>query len=93
MQHGVVLNVGMVADDDAVDVAAQHRAVPNTRMRPDGHVAQDDGSPGKVNTPVEFRLLAQERVKLLRGSLHARILTVGDVDVAAFSLSTGAFQG
>jgi len=78
---------------DAVDVTAQHRAVPNTRMRTDGHVAQDDGRPGEVNAPAEFRLFAQERVKLLHCFLHARILTAGGAHVAAFSLSPGAFQG
>ena len=33
VQHGVVLDVRVVADDDAVDVAAQHRAIPNAGMR------------------------------------------------------------
>ena len=46
MQHGVVLHVGVVADDDAVDVAAQHRAVPDAGMRAERHVADDDGGFG-----------------------------------------------
>ena len=63
----------MVADDDAVDVAAQHRAIPHARMRTDGHVAENDGGFGEVNALAELRFLPQKFVELLFRLAHARV--------------------
>ena len=75
MQHGVVLDVRVVADDDAVDVAAQHRAIPHAGMRAERHVAEDDGGLGEINALAELRLFAQERVELFHRVFHAGNLT------------------
>ncbi len=45
MDNGIVLNVGTRADDDAVNVAAQHGAVPDARFLFERNVA-DDGRAG-----------------------------------------------
>src|ERR1035437_5413938 len=71
VQHGVILDVRVVADDDAVDVAAQHRAIPNARMRTKRHVADDDRSFGEVNALAELRFLPQKFVELLFRLAHA----------------------
>ena len=41
MHHGVVLNVRAWANDDAVNIAAQHSAVPNTGFFFESDVAND----------------------------------------------------
>src|ERR1035437_11041870 len=71
VQHGVILDVRVVADDNAVDVAAQHRAIPNARMRTERHVADDDRSFGEVNALAELRFLPQKFVELLFRLAHA----------------------
>ena len=67
MQHGVVLDVGVVAHDDAVDVAAQHRAIPDAGMRAERDVTDDGGGFGDENIFAEFRLPAE---KLGRAALR-----------------------
>ena len=71
MQHGVVLDVRVVADDDAVDVAAQHRAIPHARMRAERHVADDGGGFGDENIFSELRLFAEKFVQLRVKFAHA----------------------
>ena len=71
VQHGVVLNVRVMADDDAVDVATQHGAIPHARMRAERHVAEHNGGPGNVNAFAEPWLFAQERVELFFCFAHA----------------------
>ena len=78
MQHGVVLDVRVVADDDAVDVAAQHRAIPHARMRAERHVADDGGGLGDENIFAERRFFAEKSVKLLCQFVHAKNLTRSD---------------
>jgi len=87
VQHGVVLDVRMVADDDAVDVAAQHRAIPHTGMRAEGHVTKDDSGFGEVNTFAELRFSAQEGVELFHRVLHAGNLTAAIEVVADLVMS------
>ena len=41
MNSGVVLNIRARADNDAIDVAAEHSAVPNTRFLFECHVTND----------------------------------------------------
>ena len=75
MQHGVVLDVRVVADDDAVDVAAQHRAIPHARMRAERHVADDGRGLGDENIFAELRFFAEKFVQLPCQFVHAKILT------------------
>ena len=65
VQHGVVLHVGVVADDDAVDVAAQHRAVPDAGVGAERDIPYDRGGFGDERALAELRLFAQKRVQLL----------------------------
>ena len=44
MDDGVVLDVGMVADNDAVDVATDDRVVPNTGIVSESDVTQNGGA-------------------------------------------------
>ena len=71
MQHGVVLNVRVVADDDAVDVAAQHRAIPDAGVRAERHVADDDGGLGEIDAFAELRFFAEKFIELLCEFVHA----------------------
>ena len=41
MAHRKVLDIAAVADDDAIDVAAQHGIAPDRRIAADLHVADD----------------------------------------------------
>src|SRR6185437_13290314 len=71
MQHGVVLNVRVMADNDAVDVAAQHRAIPHAGMRAERHVTDDHSGAGEINTPAELRPLAKKFIELRIQFAHA----------------------
>jgi len=74
VQHGVVLDVRVVADDDAVDVAAQHRAIPNAGKISNRHVADDGHGFGDENILAERRFFAEKSVELFIHA-HAKILT------------------
>lgn len=69
VQHSVVLNIRVMADGDAVDVAAQDASVPNARVRAESHIADDGSGFGDENAPAELRGLAEESVEL-RVHLH-----------------------
>ena len=64
MQHGVVLDIRVMADDDAVDVAAQHRAIPHVRMRAERHIADDRGVFGDEDTFAQLGFFTEELVEL-----------------------------
>jgi len=55
-----VLHVGALAHDDRIQVAAQHRVVPDGGARLDGHVADEDGGGRDERGRVNVRLLAFE---------------------------------
>ena len=76
VQHGVVLDIRVVADDDAVDVAAQHRAIPHAGMRAERHVANDDGGLGDEDIFAELRLPAEKFIELLCEFVHAGNLSL-----------------
>jgi hypothetical protein len=64
-----------MADDDAVDVAAQHRAIPHARMRAERHVADDGRVFGDENIFAEHRFFAEKFIKLRCQFVHAKNLT------------------
>ena len=64
MQHGVVLDIGVVADHNAVDVAAQDRVVPDAGAIAQRDVARHHRAAGDVNIFAQRRFLAQELVEL-----------------------------
>jgi hypothetical protein len=78
VQHGVVLDVRVMADNDAVDVAAQHRAMPHARMSAKRHIADDRGVFGDENIFAQRRFFAEEFVELRGQFVHAENLTGSD---------------
>ena len=73
VQHRVVLDVGVMPDDDAVDVATQHRVIPNAGVIAERHVAHDHRRARDIHAATERRFFAEERVELLSEITHARI--------------------
>jgi hypothetical protein len=76
VQHGIVLDVRVVADDDPVDIAAQHGVIPDARMISEGHVAKDHGAPGDENIPAQPWVPAQKSVELFFQLAHAFVNTL-----------------
>src|SRR4051812_41625688 len=76
MNDGVVLNISMVADDDAVDVAAKHGVIPNAGMIAEGDVAEDGCAASDEDAFAEFGLLAEEAVELFLQFSHGGRLPV-----------------
>src|SRR6266567_5961536 len=73
MQNRIVLNVGVIADNNAVNVASEHCVVPNARTIAQSHIPQNDCARGDVNASTERRLSAQEFVQLLVEFVHLEI--------------------
>ncbi len=65
MKDGVVLDIGMVSDDDAIDVAAHDGVIPDARTGPELYIPKHGGATCDVNALAEFRFFAQETVELL----------------------------
>ena len=59
VQHGVVLDIGAFADNNLVNVAAQHGVVPDTRLLPKRHRAKHNRRLGDVNSLADNRLLVK----------------------------------
>jgi len=76
MQHRIVLDVRMMANHDAVDVAAQNDVVPNARMVADLHVAKNDGGLSEVNAPAESWFLPEEGVQLFFQFTHGLVVPI-----------------
>ncbi len=72
MKDAAILHVGARADDDPVDVAAQHAVVPHARVGPDGHVADDPRAGGDEGGFVDLRHLALERQDRRPGEAFGR---------------------
>jgi hypothetical protein len=72
VEDGVVLNVGVVTNDDAVDVAASNSVVPDAGMVAEGDVAEDDRAFGDVNIFAEGRFFVEESLKLFLEFIHER---------------------
>ena len=64
MNDGVVLDVAVVADDDAVDVAAQDGVVPDAGAVAQGDIAHHHRAARDINIFAQDGLFAQERVEL-----------------------------
>ncbi len=75
VQHRVVLNVRIVADHNAIDVAAEDGVVPNAGVRAEGNIAENNGGAGDVNIRTERGLLAEKCIKLMCEFGHVSILS------------------
>ena len=70
VEDGVVLDVGVVSDDDPVDVAAGNGVVPDTGVVAKGDVAEDDCAFGDVNIFAEGWFFVEEGLKLFEEFVH-----------------------
>ena len=64
VQDGVVLDVRVVADDDAIEVTTEHGVAPDAGVMPERHVAQHHHTPGDINAFAKGWFLEQEPVEL-----------------------------
>ena len=65
MQDGVILDVGMVADGDAINVSARDGVIPNTGVIAHGHVAENHRAFGNIHPIAQRWLFAQKNLELL----------------------------
>ena len=65
MNHGVVLNIAVMADDNAVDVATQNGVVPDAGMVAERDIADDDAGAGDINVLANRWFFAQKCIELL----------------------------
>ena len=63
-----------MADDDAVDVAAENGVVPDARTISESDVAEHDGAGGDENAVAELWLSAQKAIELSFQFAHARFI-------------------
>jgi len=84
VHHGVVLDVSVMTHGNAVDIAAQDGAAPDTGLCAEGYIANDYGRAGEINAPAKLRRPAQESVQLFYRVLHEKKLTTDYADVADF---------
>jgi len=66
----------MMPDDDAVDVAAQHRAIPDAGVIAEFNIAKDAGGFGDIDAFAQLGGFAEERVELLFVFTHLLVLPV-----------------
>lgn len=72
VEHGVVLDVGVVADDDAVDVTAGNGVVPDAGVVAEGDVTEDNSAFGDVNVFAEGWFFVEEGLKLFEEFVHGK---------------------
>ena len=65
MTNSQVLNVGMVADADPVDIAAQDGAKPDARLFTNRHVANQLGAWRQINSRADLGPLAEILDKII----------------------------
>ncbi len=61
VNDGIILDVRAWTNDDAIDIAAKHRAVPNTRFFFENHVADHRCSRDNPRTGMDGRTFFQTR--------------------------------
>src|SRR4051812_28977993 len=71
VEHGVVLNIRVMSDDDFIDVPPENGVVPYTRMIAEGHVTQDCCAFGDVNPLAQRWLFMEKGLELLFQFAHA----------------------
>jgi hypothetical protein len=70
--HAVVLDVRVMANLDAVDVASQHAAEPHARLPADPRIADHSRAVGDEHTGADLWPLSQ----IIHDIAHARILAM-----------------
>src|SRR5437867_5389550 len=74
MQHGVVLNVCVMTNNDLINVSTQHGVMPDTRTIPDRDVANHHCSLSEIDIGTDHRLFSQKSFKLLDDVCHGNRL-------------------
>jgi hypothetical protein len=74
VEYRIVLYVGVVADDDAIDVATQNGVIPDAGKIADSDVAYNDGALGKVNPLADHRFFSPVGFQLSDHVNHANRL-------------------
>lgn len=72
VEDGVILDVGLLADLDAVDIPAQDGSVPDAGSVPEGDVAEDDGGACDIDMGAEAWGGAEMPVELGEERIHGR---------------------
>jgi hypothetical protein len=74
MQDGVVLDVGVMTDDNLVYIAAQNCVVPHTGVIAEINRAHNDGAARNVNTRADPRLAREKRIQAFVKGLHENLV-------------------
>ena len=74
MEDGIVLDVAVVADDDAVDVGSRDGVVPDAGMIAHGDIAQNDSAFRNIHPIAEGRLLVEKSLELSFQFVHGLVL-------------------
>ena len=74
VQHGIVLDVRVVPDNDAIDVAPQDCVIPNAGMIAESNVADNHRAARNINVAADGRLSPQKRFQLPRHFRHGNRL-------------------
>jgi hypothetical protein len=72
MDDSAVLDIGVMADLDEVDIAAQHGVEPHAGVIADRNIAHDNGGAGEVNAFAEGGLATEKLVELGIEFAHRR---------------------
>ena len=84
MAHTVVLDVRVMADNDPVNVAAQHAAEPDARLFPNLRVTNHPRAVGDEYTGTELRLFAEVLEEVAHGANSAMLVAKCKADLARF---------
>src|SRR5690349_656821 len=74
VQHRIVLNIGVMPDDNPVDIAAQNGVIPNAGKVAQSNISYDNCAPRDKDALPKARLLAQKSIKLLFKRMHTNKL-------------------
>jgi hypothetical protein len=64
VQDGVVLDIRMVSDDNAVEVTPEHGVAPDAGVLTERHVAEQNRAPSDINAFAQGWFLQKEPVQL-----------------------------
>ena len=65
VQHGIVLNVAVMTNDDTVDVTAKHSVIPDAGVIAERDVADNDTGRGDIDVLADGRFFAEKFIQLL----------------------------
>jgi hypothetical protein len=79
VKDGIVLDIAVMADDDAVDISPGHGVIPDAGVIAHGNITQHHGSFGNIHPIAQGRFFAEESLELFFQffgiHFHAVVLT------------------